>query len=718
MRSRGRVFAYALLALLLGLSAVAGRVGPVSAQGTPIRHVVVIMMENHTLDNYFGDFPGVAGTKWGATEPPAPNPMPSDVLHNGPRTIAAIDGGRMDDFDPLGQVQYRRRDIPTYWAYAKHYGLGVNFFSAAETSSTPNHIAMVAAQTAGDFSTSSAITGCSSPLNVLVVNRDIVNGSETYGRPCYDISSLPGELTAAGLTWKMYGGGDIWNPLLYIQNLSSTPRINPLQIITDASNDDLPAVSFVAPNTQQESDHPPAFVQPAENFTASIINAIMRSPAWPSTAIFVTWDEFGGFYDHIPPPQVVATGMGPRVPLLVISRYAKPGYISARRGEFASFDKFIEANFGLHSLGDRDALRKTSNLMDFFDFSDPAHPPNTALIEPMRTYSETLQPPRDSAAALRYALESTLVPQDGGPGTSFAYTVVYSHPTAPVVHNVIVDGHPIVMNAIKKVGGNQVIYRAATTLPPGEHTYSFQFSDGTTTWNLPANNVPYDGPAVAPFDLANYGIGNSGVCQSGQPCTISVRYTSAAGHKPVTANALIDGTAHRMTAGAGKLTTGKIYRYTAPSLPPGQHYIQLEFNDGSGLRDFQETSMAVTPILLQNAKVSPASGSTSTVFTFSVVYRGPDPPSYADVVIDGATHPLAYVSGTPQSGATYSAAMSLPAGTHTFAFTAGDGVNAWSNPVTPAFYSGLKVTAAGQPTAHSRITAPPADDNPYAYDGN
>ena len=100
-----------------------------------------------------------------------------------------IDGGRMDDFNLRLQVQYRRSDIPTYWAYAKQYGLGVNFFADAETSSTPNHIAMVAAQTGGDFFTTTH-TGCSSPINVIVNNRD-VNGSETFGKPCYSINSLP-----------------------------------------------------------------------------------------------------------------------------------------------------------------------------------------------------------------------------------------------------------------------------------------------------------------------------------------------------------------------------------------------------------------------------------------------------------------------------------------------------------------------------------------------
>jgi phospholipase C len=712
-----RVPAYVAVALILCAGAIAGQPGLVRAQVTPIQHVVVIMMENHSLDNYFGDFPGVAGTKWGISEPPAPNPLPSDLDHSGPRTIAAIDGGRMDDFNPRGKVQYRPSDIPTYWAYAKQYGLGVNFFADAETSSTPNHIAMVAAQTGGDFFTTTH-TGCDTPLNTLVNNRD-VNGNESFGRPCYNINSLPDELTNAGLSWKMYGGGDIWDPLLYIQNLSNTPPINPAQIITDAKHNNLPDVSFVAPNGAGASDHPPQFTQPAQNFVASIINAIMRSQDWSSTAIFLTWDEFGGFYDHIPPPQVDGTGMGLRVPLLVISPYAKPGFISTGRGEFASFDKFIEANFGLPSLGARDARDRTGGLMNFFDFSSPGNPPNGKLIEPMLKYSRVLQPPQTSGAVRGQGAAPTLFPEAGGPGTTFIYTMLYTNKTAATVHNVIVDGHPIVMTDVKTVGKGHVIYRATTTLAPGAHTYSFDFSDGTTTWKLPDNNVQYSGPAVAPFDLKHFSAGDNGsfFCQSGTPCTVSVTYKSPAGHQPTVANAVIDGISHPMTAGTGNVTAGRAYHYTTSSLATGSHYLQLDFNDGSGLQDFQEREISITPILLPDPKVRPAAGNTSTIFTFSTVYRGPGQPSYVDVVIDGTAYPLSYVSGDPASGATYSTAMSLPAGHHTFAFTAGDGVNAWSNPESPAVYTGLKVAAAGQPAVHSRIIAPPpADDNPDSYD--
>jgi hypothetical protein len=272
------------------------------------------------------------------------------------------------------------------------------------------------------------------------------------------------------------------------------------------------------------------------------------------------------------------------------------------------------------------------------------------------------------------------------------------------------------MTAVKKIG-DHVIYRAKTTLAPGAHTYFFQFSDGKTNWKLPVNNVQYSSPVVAPFDLTHLKVGGAPfICQTGKPCIISVKYTSPAGREPTVANAGIDGRMYPMTAGAGNVTTGQTYQYKTSSLSTGEHFIQLEFNDGSGLQDFQYREMAVTPILLQNAKVSPTSGSTSTVFTFSTVYSGPDMPTYVDVVIDGVAQPLSLVSGNPVSGATYSTAISLPAGNHRFAFTAGDSLNAWSNPQAPGVYTGLKVTARGQPTTHSRIIAPPLDDNPDSYD--
>jgi phospholipase C len=706
-----RLAPIAVALLLVNAGGVIGLPKAASAKTTPIKHVVVIMLENHTLDNYFGDFPGVAHTRWGVTEPHAPNPMPEDINHSAPRAYAAMNGGKMDDFDPLGKVQYKRGDIPTYWAYARHYGLGVNFFTDAATSSTPNHIAMVAAQTGGDFSTPH-VRGCHAALNQLVLDRD-VNGLEWYGHPCYHIQSIPEELTKAGLSWKFYGTANDWNPLPFIKSTSNLAAAPAKQVITDAGHNRLPAVSFVVPDLYEYSDHPPEPTQPAQNFVASVVNAIMRSRDWASTAIFLTWDDFGAFYDHVPPPQVDGRGLGPRAPLLVISRWARRGYISTRRGEFASFDKFIEENFGLPSLGARDSLASTSNLMDYFNFS--GRPPNGKLIEPMLPYSAVLQGPY-----YQQSLPSaTVSPAAGGPGTKFTYTVIYTHKTRPAVHNVIVDGHPIAMTAGKSLGSGSVAYQAKTTLAPGPHTYSFRFSAGNAAWRLPLNNVPYTGPIVAPFHLTGITArspGNdNGVGQAGKPLTIQVKYTSPAGKAPTKADVVVDGVPHAMTDVSGKPATGIIYQYAASSESQGDHYFQFEFNDGSGLRDFQEFDYSISPIVMQDSGVKPASGTPATKFTFSTVYYGPKMPAKVDVVVDRKAHPMTHVFGDAHSGAKYSATMRLPVGKHIFAFYATDGPDSWSAPNLHV-YRGLTVSASGQPPAHARITAPRPDTNPYPYD--
>src|SRR5579859_2333212 len=169
-------------------AAMAITAGPARAQTTPIQHVVIIMEENHTFDNYFGDFPGVGS--FGISEPPAPDPMPHDLYHGGSRAIAAIDGGLMDNFDPLGQVQYQPSDIPTYWAYAQHFGLGENFFTTAASNSTPNHVAMLAAQTGGIDATGGNLFGCLTPPNAVGLLRSPTDGTQSFGPECANIPSV------------------------------------------------------------------------------------------------------------------------------------------------------------------------------------------------------------------------------------------------------------------------------------------------------------------------------------------------------------------------------------------------------------------------------------------------------------------------------------------------------------------------------------------------
>jgi phospholipase C len=702
-------------ATLIGAFAVAG-VLPVGAstQPNPISHVVVIMEENHTFDSYFGDFPGVAGTKWGVTEPEAPDPMPHDLNHTGPRAYGAIDDGAMDNFDPLGDVQYKQSDIPTYWAYAENYGLGENFFTSVEGNSTPNHLSMVAAQSAGDFQTTIQ-NGCKAPLNDVLLQRSAATGTESFGRPCYNINSIPAELTAAGYSWKYYGVSPAWDAPLFIQPLSNTPTISDTQIITDAEQNELPNVSFVTPNGIVGSDHPPSPTQPAQNLVASIVNAIMQSPAWSSTAIFITWDDFGGFYDHIAPPHVDGVGLGPRVPLLVISPYAKPGYIGDVQGEFASFDKFIEETFGLPSLGQRDSLATTSDLMDFFNFSQT---PDPTLIEPMLPYSPVLTVPKGSAIPLPSGISpSTLSPTSGGPGTTFTYQVVYDNGTAPTTHNVVVDGTAITMSAAKQLSKGATLYTATDTLSPGPHTYYFDFATSSGSWDLPNNNVPFTGPQVAPFNLTKVSVSPATGSQLGRPLTIKVTYTSPAGNSAKTADAVIDDVRYPMTAISGTPATGVVYKFSTSSLSEGEHDFQLAFDDGSGLQTFYEGwELAVSPIILESSAVSPASGTTSTSFTFSTVYYGPDAPTQVDVVIDGNPYPLSLTSGSPSTGATYSMTTTLGTGTHTFAFYATDGTSYWADPTDAGTYTGPSVSPAGTAPAPFTVTGPAPDDDEYAYD--
>jgi phospholipase C len=124
--------------------------------------------------------------------------------------------------------------------------------------------------------------------------------------------------------------------------------------------------------TGDGSEHPPLSTCAGENWTVRQLNAIMKGPDWNSTVVFVTWDDFGGFYDHVPPPEIGKSTLGPRVPLLIISPYARKGYISHTQYDFSSFLRFTEVRFGLRALTDRDS--KAGDMLDSFDFNGEPQP--------------------------------------------------------------------------------------------------------------------------------------------------------------------------------------------------------------------------------------------------------------------------------------------------------------------------------------------------------
>jgi phospholipase C len=186
------------------------------------------------------------------------------------------------------------------------------------------------------------------------------------------------------ISWRYYWGGNNWTqPLRMIRHIRQGPMWDKVvpgtTIVDDARAGRLPAVSWVTPPVAL-SDHPPASLCAGENWTVALLDALQRSPEWSSTAVILTWDDFGGFYDHVPPPHLDLYGLGPRVPAIVISPWAKRGFVDHTTLEFSSVLKLIEHLHGLPSLGSRDT--RADDMLEAFDFSQKM---NSRLILQQRT---------------------------------------------------------------------------------------------------------------------------------------------------------------------------------------------------------------------------------------------------------------------------------------------------------------------------------------------
>ena len=355
-----------------------------------IQHIVFIVKENHSFDNMFGTFPGADGATSGSTSTGqevslshAPDSLPHDLCHGWSCAITAIDGGKMDKFDVsegmLSYSQYLESDMPNYFAYAHQFALADRMFSSLHGPSFPNHLYTIAAQSSGVIGnpTDPNRWGCDSAPGA-TVQVLLSSGQITQQYPCFDFATLGDSLQTANISWKSYAPpGNVWNAYDAIKHIRMTGVWNQhvvpdTQFISDASSGQLPAVSWLVTHHAQ-SEHPPFSLCQGENWTVQQINAVMQGPDWNSTAIFLTWDDYGGFYDHVAPPDLDSFGLGPRVPLIIISPFAKSGYISHTQYEFSSFLKFVETRFGLSSLTPRDAA--ANDMTDSFDFSQAAQPP-------------------------------------------------------------------------------------------------------------------------------------------------------------------------------------------------------------------------------------------------------------------------------------------------------------------------------------------------------
>lgn len=389
-----------LLGVALVLTTCARHSTFASDDPTPIQHIVFVIKENRTFDNYFGGFPGADGVTSGITSTGQRvalshlDDCDEAALCNGwSCSLEAMADGKMNRFDlPTDNLDaYGRmteQDIPNYWAYASSFVLAGRFFSAVHGPSFPNHLFTVAPGSAGVMDNVSGSTGGSNcdgtPSGTTPVMDQ--NGTVTQQSPCVDMQTLPDLLQAAGISWRYYGGtyGGILSTIRHIRNgpLWQNATANESQFYVDASAGNLAAVSWVlAPDGMGE--HPPESVCQGENWTTHVLNTLMQGPEWSSTAVFIEWDDFGGYYDHVPPPQVDRFGLGPRVPLLIISPFAKPGYVSHTVSEPSSMLKFVERRYHLPPLTARD--RNASDMLDSFNFSQPPRPP---LIMPSRTCIE------------------------------------------------------------------------------------------------------------------------------------------------------------------------------------------------------------------------------------------------------------------------------------------------------------------------------------------
>ncbi len=399
-----------------------------------IKHVIIITQENRSFDSYFGHFPGADGIPKGACNPDPRNggcdkPYVDhrDSNNNDPHGygVGAADisyrGGTMNGFvaeaerklcapnkpchtDVMGY--HVRSDIPNYWAYASHFVLADHTFEASNSWSLPSHL----------FEVSGWAAHCS---------RVGVPSSCVSGRPVERGPGDPTPFAWTDITWLLHRHGVSWsyyldhgaisksNPAGVSIHWNNLPgftdvhtdhqlgSIRPLSVfMRQAKAGTLPHVAWVAPDFA-DSEHAPALISRGQAYVTRVINAVMRSPEWDSSAIFLCWDDWGGFYDNVKPPRVDSLGYGIRVPLIVISPYAKPGFIDHDVLSSDAFLKFIEDDFlngqRLNPKTDgrpdpRPDVRENAailgNLVNAFDFSQKPLPrlilnpcpPNSTLI--------------------------------------------------------------------------------------------------------------------------------------------------------------------------------------------------------------------------------------------------------------------------------------------------------------------------------------------------
>jgi phospholipase C len=373
-----------------------------------VKHVVIIIQENRSFDNLFYGFPGADTQSYGYNEQgdkialqPVGLATSWDIAHNSTSFFAACDGTgkipgtqcKMDGFDaeksfcgsncPNANPPYSyvpHSETAPYFAMAKQYVLADEMFTSNfDGSSFISHQYIIAAQAMRAFNYADDGWGCSTgPENKIgTLNADRGSSGKMI-RACFQDTSLGAELDNAGISWRYYASklgssGGIWSAyqanydVYYGPDWSKNIVTPQTQFFTDVSDGTLPAVSWITP-TCANSDHAGCDSDTGPSWVTSLVNAIGESKYWDSTVIFIFWDDYGGWYDHVPPEYVDYDGLGIRVPMIMISPYAHKGVVTHVHFEHGSILKFIETRWGLPALSASDA-RATSPAPYAFDFT-------------------------------------------------------------------------------------------------------------------------------------------------------------------------------------------------------------------------------------------------------------------------------------------------------------------------------------------------------------
>lgn len=353
--------------------------------GNYIKHVVIIVQENRSFENLFAGFPGADAPLYGYNLKGTKIPLHTvdfvplvNLNHDFGPAIRSWNHGKMNGF--TGRVSglpvtypyahLSQREIQPYWDMAKQYVLADHMFPTEFGPSFTGHLSLIAGTTS--LSSDLAIAnnpiggpwGCDAAPGTITFTVNVAHVIKTGEFPCFqEFHTMADVLDAGSVSWKYYApsiyadkGGVLWSSFDAIYNVRyssdwrndmSAPQTN---VLTDAANGTLPSVSWVIPDWTW-SDHPSSGTDLGPSWVAAVVNAIGKGPDWKSTAIVIVWDDWGGWYDNVPPPKLDFRGPGIRVGCIIVSPYAKNGFVDHTQYEFGSILRFAEEAFGLPTIG-------------------------------------------------------------------------------------------------------------------------------------------------------------------------------------------------------------------------------------------------------------------------------------------------------------------------------------------------------------------------------